>query len=374
MDTFFAPAERTERRIFKNQIRTVSHSPIVEVLLKTMAGLLIVLNEDRQVVALNHAFLDRLGIEDAADVLGLRLGEVLGCIHAAGKPHGCGTTPACRSCGAVVAMMAAITDNVIDEKVCALSSEKNGVKKELCLLVRAQPVVIDAHRWIMIFAQDITQQQFWVNLEQVFFHDINNMLMTLLANAQTLSKKMPDDRLVNEIAGMSRRLAGEMSLQQSLSQQKDGRYLLQKAVVGLIQLRQEVSRFILEHKACQQKELIEVWPEEDIQVQTDVLLASRVLGNMLINAFEATAESGCVRLTTTVENTSLRWEVWNAGMIAEEVQERIFQRHFSTKAKTGRGIGTYSMKLFGEKYLHGEVSFTSSAEEGTRFCFKLPCY
>jgi sensor histidine kinase regulating citrate/malate metabolism len=37
----------------------------------------------------------------------------------------------------------------------------------------------------------------------------------------------------------------------------------------------------------------------------------------------------------------------------------------------GRGIGTYSMKLFGEKYLKGKVWFTSSAENGTSFFFEL---
>lgn len=40
---------------------------------------------------------------------------------------------------------------------------------------------------------------------------------------------------------------------------------------------------------------------------------------------------------------------------------RIFQRSFSTKGAKGRGLGTYSMKLFGETYLGGQVSFRSSA-------------
>jgi signal transduction histidine kinase len=35
-------------------------------------------------------------------------------------------------------------------------------------------------------------------------------------------------------------------------------------------------------------------------------------------------------------------------------------------------MGTYSMKLFGEKYLHGKVSFVSTKEEGTIFTFRLP--
>ena len=64
--------------------------------------------------------------------------------------------------------------------------------------------------------------------------------------------------------------------------------------------------------------------------------------------------------------------VHNPGAMPEEVQEQIFQRSFSTKAKNGRGVGTYSIKLFTEKYLGGRVSFTSTEHEGTTFTVVLP--
>jgi sensor histidine kinase regulating citrate/malate metabolism len=51
---------------------------------------------------------------------------------------------------------------------------------------------------------------------------------------------------------------------------------------------------------------------------------------------------------------------------------RIFQRNYSTKSDSGRGLGTYSMKLFGETYLGGKVDFTSSESEGTTFHLRLP--
>lgn len=40
METYFAPAERTERRKLRNQIGDVSASPIMNALLTTMEGLL----------------------------------------------------------------------------------------------------------------------------------------------------------------------------------------------------------------------------------------------------------------------------------------------------------------------------------------------
>lgn len=50
---------------------------------------------------------------------------------------------------------------------------------------------------------------------------------------------------------------------------------------------------------------------------------------------------------------------------------QIFNRSFSTKS-TGRGLGTYSMKYLTEKYLRGEMSFTSVEGEGTTFLARYP--
>jgi sensor histidine kinase regulating citrate/malate metabolism len=64
--------------------------------------------------------------------------------------------------------------------------------------------------------------------------------------------------------------------------------------------------------------------------------------------------------------------VSNPGLIPEQVQLQLFKRSFSTKSAKGRGIGTYSMKLFGERYLGGRVGFESTAEKGTTFWIELP--
>ena len=48
----------------------------------------------------------------------------------------------------------------------------------------------------------------------------------------------------------------------------------------------------------------------------------------------------------------------------------MFQRSFSTKG-AGRGLGTYSIKLLGEKYLNGKVGFISEQGRGTIFSVEL---
>jgi signal transduction histidine kinase len=93
---------------------------------------------------------------------------------------------------------------------------------------------------------------------------------------------------------------------------------------------------------------------------------------MLTNAFEATPPKGQVRLHVEAERQALNFHVWNAVPIPQEVAMRIFQRHFSTKSEDGRGLGTFSMKLLGERVLGGQVSFTSTESKGTTFRFRLP--
>ena len=110
---------------------------------------------------------------------------------------------------------------------------------------------------------------------------------------------------------------------------------------------------------------------QDIAVVGDRTLLSRVLCNLLKNALEAcrsgeTVTAGCAQLDGQVE-----FHVHNPGVIPRDVQLQIFQRSFSTKG-AGRGVGTYSIKLLTERYLHGRVSFTSTPEQGTTFQVRYP--
>jgi len=372
MDTNFAPAKRTEKRKFKNQIAEMSQNPIMDALLRMSSGLLVVLNEDRQIVALNHNFLQTFGIKKAQDALGLRLGESVNCIHAFQKPAGCGTTEYCASCGAAIAMMTAIQDNQADEQICALISDKNGTASDICLKVKAEPIELDNNRWIIFYAQDITRQQFWINLDRVFFHDINNTMTALYGNVQLLELSNPDNEDIKPIRQEVERLINEVAIQKNYSQHKSVTYKPGNIAVSLSDIRRELSMIISGHKASIQKKIIENWPGEDVILETDALLLSRVLGNMVINALEATEKGGSVHITVAITRETVSWEVWNKASIPDPIQKRIFQRYFSSKSGEGRGLGTYSMKLFGETYLKGKISFLSTLDKGTSFTFSLP--
>ncbi|NJD91057.1 MAG: sensor histidine kinase [Geobacter sp.] len=372
MDTYFAPAKRIERRILRNQIESICNSVVMDTLLTASNGLMVVVNDARQIVALNKSFIQTLGISDPEQALGLRLGETLHCKYAFDEPNGCGTTKYCSSCGAVIAILAAIDDNKACEKICAVTIEKHGKSSDICLLVRALPLVVDGNRWVLVYAQDVSQQQFWANLENAFFHDLNNMICAMKNYSSYLHDQMPVNPYSLRQKMLAERMFQEVRMQGKLSHLKSTESIVDINATSLVNIRNQAFNIVLVSNAMDGKTIKEESPADELTFETDAMLVSKVLINMLLNALEATEPGGHVIFRTLVEDARVTWQVWNSAVIPDNIQLRIFQRFFSTKHELGHGLGTYSMKLFGEECLGGKVSFTSTADEGTVFSFSLP--
>ncbi len=369
MDTYFAPPERAHDDELVSEIDIVSKNPVMSGLLHSISGLLAVLDEHRQIIALNDSFLKMLGIDDSAKALGVRQGEVLQCIHADDEPAGCGTTKFCSTCGAAIAIVSSLEQNIPVERICALSANRNGKVVDIALLVRSHPIKIDNKRFLLLFLQDITQQQQRAALERTFFHDVNNMLTMLLGASELLVEEVHSE-LAKTIHQASIRLHKEIAVQRCLSQSESYTYQPMRHEIKIEEILAELQSFLVNHPAAQKKsiEFQENYP--NITINTDSSLLSRVLCNMAINALEATGENGVVKIWLEYEDNLLSFCVWNAEEIPPQIANRIFQRNFSTKEQAGRGIGTFSMKLFGEKILGGQISFTSSKKNGTTFKFR----
>lgn len=364
---------RTDPLALQDQVRVINESPLIGSALADLVGVIVILNDQLEVVGLNDTFIKSLGIHDFETTLGLRLGECIGCINAAKEIDGCGTGEGCRSCGAVIAMMTSLNKGVYDEQICALTARKGDEVKTLSLLVRTSPVTIEKEKYIVLTAKDVTQEQVRANLERVFYHDINNMLTVLLGACELLNSSQPDQWEVVQILDAAKRIEKEIALQRDLSLSKITEdFQPDRKHVQLSEINDDIELLMRGHVAARGRTIEVLHQSEDCLVYTDKHLVSRVLANMLINALEATATGGIVKFSVRKEGGNIIWEVWNNTYIEESIQARIFQRYFSTKSKEGRGVGAFSMKLFGENYLQGRINFQSSREEGTVFSFSLP--
>ena len=374
MKTLDASARRLEREDLIPDISAVAINPIIKALLDTVSGMLAVVNEHRQILAVNDGFIKLLGIDSAEHALGLRPGEALKCVFRDVGEGGCGTSAYCATCGAAIAMVTCLANNQPVEKECAVTVESDGRTQDLFLKVRACPIVVDDRRLILLFIQDITRQQQWEALGRVFFHDLSNIIYGLVGSSEILVKEAahPSPNLVERIHRLSLRLSREVHMQKHLTQMADADYhpLVQPTTVD--QIFNELQITFETHPAARNRRIDFVGEHRDIAFKTDFFLVVRVLTNMAVNALEATDKGNAVRIWVTRENGHLTFHVWNHQTIAPQVIDRVFQRNISTKAYSGRGLGTYSIKLFGETFLKGKVDFTSSETEGTTFRLQLP--
>ncbi|MBC8191004.1 MAG: sensor histidine kinase [Candidatus Marinimicrobia bacterium] len=372
MDSYFAPAEKATEEQLHQQHSIISESLFIEGLMETVGGLLAVLNEQRQIISINDSFLKMLGVKDPIVALGLRPGNALDCIHASGAPAGCGTTKYCSTCGAAKAIVSSLESNEPTEEICALKANNHGSDVDLVLKVRSHPAVIQNTRYIMLFLRDITLEQQRAALERTFFHDINNMLSGLVGASEILARDENKSPMVDIVRRSSLRLQKAVEIQRFLLESGADYNNLVQQNTSLGQIREDMMTLFLQHPASKNKHLVYAEDFEDFIITTDVSLMERVIANMITNALEASDEGDSVHVSHALETNRVSINVHNNQVIPEDVRLRVFQRNFSTKGQSGRGLGTFSMKLFGENILGGDVHFTSKPKAGTTFTFSLP--
>lgn len=370
--THFAPADRKTGPDLDADVVRATTNAFINGLMTIANGLFAVLNDRRQVIALNDAFIKFLGIEDPGQVFGLRPGETVNCIHSCEMPGGCGTSDYCSTCGAAVSIMAALETQKPQDRTCAINIEKDNQKLDLYFNVRSCPLAIDGRQYVLLFLQDSTVQQYRACLDRTFFHDINNILCALIGKSTLLSlSNQPLEEKQKELHHIVLRIAQEISIQSSLQNSLEASYKPLYAEVAVNSILSEVEHLFQDHPLTEERTLELAFIAHEIILVTDFHLASRIVINMVTNALEATPEGGTVKLSIETQHNSVSYCVWNAGVIPEDIARRIFQRNFSTKACMGRGFGTYSMKLFGEQVLGGAVGFETSPDKGTTFSFCL---
>jgi signal transduction histidine kinase len=373
MDTHFAPAGRAKPEALTQSVRETVRNPIVQVVLESAEGFVMVLDEHRQVLAANPELLQALGLESEDSVLGLRPGELLGCTHVPDGPAGCGTSQACSHCGAVLAILAAQSGSAPVDGECWLSFQRNGRLVASEFRVRATPLLLGQHKLIVLVLLDISALKRRDVLESLFNHDVSNTLQGLWAWGEILQSAAIDPKEAGQkILEISLRLKQQLEYHRLLLAAEAGSFEVNLETLEIHEVFSRLKDLFAPRSLARQRRLILNPPVAEGSIHSDLELVLRILENMVTNALEASCLGEPVEIWSTREDGHASFHVRNPGMLDEEVALRIFQRSFSTKGSKGRGLGTYSMKLFGETYLGGRVSFKSSPKEGITFTLSLP--
>lgn len=374
-DTYFAPAERAPRDELEAARQVLLADPVAMALLDSIPDLAMVLNQQRQVVVVNHRVLETLGIESAMEVIGLRPGELVDCVNVAEAPGGCGTGCNCDVCPAVNAILQCIETGVTSANECRVRTGQQADGGALDLYVVAAPLQARGLSLVALTLRDISADKRRGVLERTFFHDVLNIVAGLRAVSDLLEYAVGDpqeeDELRQDLRRIGMQLTDEIVAQRQLLAAEQGRLELNRNSAPVGGVLESVVELYRNHSVARGREL-EIGDAPDCDIETDLTLLRRVLGNLVKNALEATDEGGRVTVGATCTGDEVAFTVHNPTVMPEVVQKQIFQRSFSTKGGSGRGIGTHSVKLFAESFLGGKVSFTSAAPDGTTFEVVLP--
>jgi signal transduction histidine kinase len=361
--------ERASDEDVRHDISLFASVPLLRQALDAVPDIFMILNEERQIVFANAALMRLLGIPPESFSGGMRPGEVLNCAHAFLEPGGCGASEFCRTCGAVQAIISSLrgVDSINECRI----TQQNG--NALDLQVWATPLDLDGRRFTLFTVKDISHEKRRRALERIFFHNLLNTAGGVMGFAELLMSASPEElnELKSHVYQLSLRLIEEINAQKELAAAENDELAVEPVTVDSLSMLSDVMDLYAFHELSHDR-IMRITPHaQAVPLSTDPVLLRRVLGNMLKNALEAISPGETVTLNCYAVEDGVAFEVHNPGFMPRNVQLQVFQRSFSTKG-SGRGLGTYSIKLLIQRYLRGKVSFHSTPSEGTTFRVVCP--
>lgn len=368
--TEFAPAERSTQSELEHQSDAVSKPITFEYISEYVPNIFVILNCNRQIIYANKTALEQFNAKDMRSVIGKRPGEALGCDHSDQNEGGCGTTDFCSTCGMVKSILTTI-DGQDAEDECHLTLKDGDA---LDLKVYTFNTKYNGDEFVATVMTDISNEKRRDMLERIFFHDVMNTLGALRGFTElfpVITAPEKKEQVVKNIYGLTNRVIDEVNAQRDLIRAENRELSLTVGTVNTLEMLRELREQYEKHDVAQGKTVEIDAGIEETEFKSDKTLLSRVVGNMLKNALEASAKGDVITLSAKKLDNQVEFSVHNPSFMPRDVQLQIFKRSFSTKG-TSRGLGTYSMRLLSERYLKGIVSFTSSEDAGTTFAARYP--
>jgi signal transduction histidine kinase len=208
-------------------------------------------------------------------------------------------------------------------------------------------------------------------------HDLKNPLGTIYTSASLLLEMpLPPDaqrrqiEIIKRTAGRMDRLIMDLL---DVSRMEAGRFSVQLAPESLHSIIAE-SRELLDPIATSKTITLQTeLPAADVTVLADRDRVIQVMSNLIGNAIKFTPSDGSVTVVAQAEEGMIRLSVIDTGVgIAEENQNRIFDRFWHAGESGGSGLGLAIAQ--GIVRAHRGRIWVESSEGGPKFHVTLPIY
>lgn len=373
-ETYIDSPDRSTVLEIKSRSSRLSKNPIIVQMLESFPELVVILDYNRQIVAYNKKA-EGLLRKGNKEIFGQRLGEAFRCIHAFETSGGCGTSSFCSECGAGKSNKSTLLTSQAAEEDCRIHIKDQGFETSLDLKVFTSYLEFENEKFIVFAIKNLENEKRRELLERIFFHDVLNTASIIFGISGMISEVRETDdfeKYSKILQNTSEQLIQEIQAQRDLSNAESGKLVIYPAQDTTKNILEKVFELYENNNLTRGKTFTCDYPPDMMIIETDPHFIIRSLGNLIKNALEAVGNGQKVSLSAQEYGENIRFVIANDGVIPKHIQLQIFNRSFSTKAKKGRGIGTYSVKLLIENYLKGKVSFISNEEEQTKFIIEIP--
>jgi signal transduction histidine kinase len=335
-------------------------------------NLLVVVNSDYKILFANARMLEFVGADRLESIIGKPFGLATGCENALLDPKGCSFSIACQVCPFARFIKEARTNNSLSREL----TMQNAAHQSIVFRARAATVEIEGEALMALLLQDISDEKRRETLERVFFHDLLNAASGIVGLLDIIDINSTEVSQSRKMLGSARLcaeyLVDEINFSRLLAAAEKDTLDLNLEPIHINNVIEKAAGFFSMQMEMGSVRLEVVKSPKNSRIVTDKSLIVRILINLIKNAFEASPTGAVVSLQVKEDVPGhIVFEVHNDSVMPFEVKEQVFKRAFSTKGK-GRGIGTYSVKLFAEQYLKGRVWFSSEEGKGTSFYVQIP--
>jgi len=207
-------------------------------------------------------------------------------------------------------------------------------------------------------------------------HDLNNMLATVLGQAELLRRRVPDPdvheplRVLETAASDAAHVVRQL---QDFARQQPSAPLASIDLAAVVHEAVEITRPRWQDEPQRQGRVIEV--QTDLGELPPILghaaEVRAVLTNLIVNAVDAMPLGGRLTFVGSLAPDGVRLAVADTGTgMAEVVQRQIFEPFFTTKGAQGTGLGLSVVYAIMERH-QGSIQVQSAPGRGTTFTLRF---
>ena len=378
---------------------------------------MMLVDQDRRVKKVNRALVEFVGREEE-ELLGLRGGEVLRCIHHLDDPKGCGFGPACETCTVRRVVLDTFETGENHHHVEAKLSFENDKIEQRTLLVSTALIDIPEMK-VLVCVEDITDRrradealkEYSERLEEmveqrtkelrdaqeelikreklsvlgrltaIVSHELRNPLGVIRSSAYYLETKLgnADGKITKHLKRIEEKVVHCDSIVNELLEYNVGR----PPETTMMELNPWIETVLDEVEIPAQVTMARELSPDISKVPFDKEKLRRVVVNLVENAIQAVDSrqenwnetkgpyQPQVTLSTSLVDNGVCIDVKDNGIgMDEETANRAFEPLFTTRSR-GTGLGLAIVKKIVEEH-GGRVEFSSEQDRGTKATVVIP--